>query len=315
MADVRLLKGGIPAVPGGAKLFPKAGEPTVIVMGVLNLAAVNGGEIGTVITWDDNPGNTNPTLHYTVSRSGYADVQVNAPTTQYIDSRGPFQPFGEIWQVSLTTADGTSAKSSVQLLSTPPTVDAGGPYSGQAGDPIQLAATVTPGDDAAPVYAWTEVTALGGVFSNPALEDPTFTPDQAGSYILRLTVTSAYDPDVTDDANLSSSSGPVVTEPTVEAGGPYEGNEDTPIQLNATVTPGTDPSPTLDWKETTILGGVFNNANIEDPTFTPATTGLYLLTLTATPNDTFLVADNAELASEAVTDSQETNPFTIRISA
>ena len=66
-----------------------------------------------------------------------------------------------------------------------PTVDAGGPYSGTQNTAIALDSTVTVGTDASPTLLWTEVTSNGGVFSNNAIADPTFTPDTNGSYTLR----------------------------------------------------------------------------------------------------------------------------------
>ena len=178
-----------------------------------------------------------------------------------------------------------------------PTVDAGGPYSGTQNTAIALDATVTPGTDASPTLLWTETTSLGGVFSNDAIEDPTFTPDTNGSYTLRLTASPNDGSPVFDDAALTST---LVTAPTVDAGGPYpSATINLPQQLAATVTPGTDPTPTLLWTEVTSLGGTFSNTAIEDPTFTPSATGAYTLQLSADPTIGGPVVDTASLTSNA----------------
>ena len=121
MADVRLLKAGIAAVTGGPKMFPKEGDPSIVVLPVLNLQiAPAEGTVGPF--WSDNPGNINPTLYYTVSRSGFADVQVPAGTTYYLDRRTPI-PYGTIWSVTLTTADGTSLPRSAIYEEETPVLD------------------------------------------------------------------------------------------------------------------------------------------------------------------------------------------------
>jgi hypothetical protein len=182
---------------------------------------------------------------------------------------------------------------------TAPIVDAGGPYNGDSGQATALNATVTPGSDPTPALLWTIDSGGAGTFLPSAIvEDPTFTPTfpTVGPYTLRLTVTPSDGPPVFDTAAFESD--PV--EPIVDAGGPYSGTVDTPIALNATVTPGTDPAPTLLW---TIdsgpgTGDFLPSATVEDPTFTPDLTGTYTLRLTATSSDTAPVFDTASLDSQ-----------------
>lgn len=87
---------------------------------------------------------------------------------------------------------------------TAPTVDAGGPYSGEVDTAISLNATVTPGSDPSLDYLWEIVSGGTGTFSDAAAEDPTFTPDSIGSYTLRLTVSSSDSADVVDTCVLDS---------------------------------------------------------------------------------------------------------------
>lgn len=92
-----------------------------------------------------------------------------------------------------------------------PTVEAGGAYSGVVSTAIALDATVTPGSDASPTYAWTIVSGGTGTFSDATAIDPTFTPDSVATYTLRLTVSTVDTSDVTDDATLTSEASGVWT--------------------------------------------------------------------------------------------------------
>ena len=86
---------------------------------------------------------------------------------------------------------------------TPPSVEAGGPYSGKKDVGTLLAATVTPGSDPAPTNLWT-VDSGAGTFDDDTLEDPTYTPTVGGTHILRLTVSSVDSADVFDTAIFSA---------------------------------------------------------------------------------------------------------------
>lgn len=205
------------------------------------------------------------------------------------------------WTLSNSDRWGTIA---MELLSaaaaTPPTVDAGGPYNGDVDTAIALDATVTPGTDPTPVLLWTIFSGPGGgVFSNDAIEDPTFTPDTVGSYVLQLSADPSDGPPVLDTANLESDAVP----PTVDAGGPYNGDSGQATALNATVTPGSDPAPALLWTIDSGGAGTFlPSATVEDPTFTPTfpTVGPYTLRLTVTPSDGPPVFDTAAFESDPV---------------
>lgn len=85
-----------------------------------------------------------------------------------------------------------------------PTVDAGGPYTGQIRERIQLDATVTPGSDPAPTYLWTIQSGpgLGGTFDDATALDAIFIPRGSGTYVLLLTVSTADTADVTDTATV-----------------------------------------------------------------------------------------------------------------
>lgn len=184
-----------------------------------------------------------------------------------------------------------------------PTVDAGGPYNGDVDVATALNATVTPGSDPTPVLTWTiDSGPGGGVFlPSASVEDPTFTPDAVGSYVLKLEANPSDGSPVSDTANFESDA--VIVAPTVDAGGPYAGDVSVPIALNGTVTPGSDPAPTLLWTIDSGGTGTFSDDTIEDPTFTADVIGAYVLRLTVTPSDGPDVFDTAALTTAALADA------------
>lgn len=183
---------------------------------------------------------------------------------------------------------------------TAPTVDAGANIlDGIKGVARALSGSVTPGSDPNPTILWTiDVDGFnppGGSFLDDS--DPTtdFTPNGVGGSLLKLEADPSDGPAVSDTMVFAVPQIP----PTVDAGGPYSGLDDTPIALDATVVPGTDPAPALLWEIDSGPGsGVFlPSATVEDPTFTPDMQGVYMLKLTATPFDGPAVEDIATLTS------------------
>lgn len=208
-------------------------------------------------------------------------------------------------ELKITTIDQpdqfTSGNFESESAFTAPIVDAGGPYNGDVDVATALNATVTPGSDPTPVLTWTiDSGPGGGVFlPSASVEDPTFTPDTVGSYVLKLEANPSDGPPVSDTANFESDAVP----PIVDAGGPYNGDSGQATALNATVTPGSDPTPALLWTIDSGGAGTFlPSAIVEDPTFTPTfpTVGPYTLRLTVTPSDGPAVFDTAAFESDPV---------------
>ena len=87
----------------------------------------------------------------------------------------------------------------------PPSVDAGGSYSGDEGSAIQLDGTATDPDNDPLTYAWTYSTPVGVTcaFSDAAIEDPTLTCDDNGSVTVTLTVSDGHNPAVSDSASVA----------------------------------------------------------------------------------------------------------------
>jgi len=194
----------------------------------------------------------------------------------------------------------------------PPTVEAGGPYTGDWNTATALNATVTPGSDPAPVLLWTIESDPpfpgSGIFSNDAIEDPTFTPFNVGSYVLRLTVTPSDGPAVFDDANFEADPVP----PTVDAGGPYTGDPGAQTQLDGTVTVGSTNEITTLWTIDSGGTGSFSDDTVLDPLFTPDDVGPYVLRLTATALDGPTPFDTATFSAAALADAQILNGRLIR---
>lgn len=108
---------------------------------------------------------------------------------------------GEVGEV--TSPGGLGPRPGPQSGSVSPTVDAGGPYTGIVGVATQLNATVVPGTDGSPTLLWEIVSGGTGTFSSNSIEDPTFTPDNGGVYVLRLTVTPSDTAPVIDTTTFS----------------------------------------------------------------------------------------------------------------
>ena len=164
----------------------------------------------------------------------------------------------------------------------PPTVDAGGPYSGVWSALEPLNATVTPGSDPSPTLLWTIDSGGFGFFSDDTIEDPTFQPFSVGPYVLRLTVTPNDGPAVFDTATFDS----LPLAPTIDAGGPYSGNVGVQTQLDGTlVSQGSTGDITYKWTIDSGGAGSFSDDTVLDPLFTPNDVGPYVLRLTATAAD------------------------------
>jgi hypothetical protein len=87
---------------------------------------------------------------------------------------------------------------------------------------------------------------------------------------------------------------------TVDAGGPYSGNQLSAIAIDGTVTAGTYPIASTLWTIVSGGTGTFGNAALVDTTFTPNSAGAYVLRLTATPTVGIPVNDTANLNSISV---------------
>ena len=161
----------------------------------------------------------------------------------------------------------------------PLSVDAGVEKTTYILHPTPLDATVQGGDGA---YIYTWIIRFGpdldySQLSATNVEDPIFTPSLSGTYGLELTVVSGENAPVRDLVLIT-----VQDLLTVNAGPDISIRIHSPAQLNGTAQGG-GASYIYLWE---IVSGPdtdssqFSAVNVEDPTFTPATLGTYVLQLT-----------------------------------
>jgi PKD repeat protein len=109
---------------------------------------------------------------------------------------------------------------------TPPTANAGGPYTGEAGTPVQFTGAADDADSDPLTYAWN----FGDGGSSDVLS-PTHNYTSAGSFTVTLTVS-----DGTDSTQASTTAEittpPTNAAPTANAGGPYEGQPDVAVNFD-----------------------------------------------------------------------------------
>jgi len=146
------------------------------------------------------------------------------------------------------------------------TVDAGGPYEGEVGEPVQFTCAVT-GGTGPYTYHW--------MFGDGASseENPVHTYRRAGSYTVTLRVRdSSIPPNIETDTTTATITGGSNESMEVDAGGPYTGETGEEIQFNCTVTGGVAPYD-YHW---TFGDGASNEQN---PTHAYRRAGSYTVTL------------------------------------
>ena len=181
-------------------------------------------------------------------------------------------------------------------LNQPPVADAGGPYAGIAGDPVQFDGSGSSDVDGTIVsYDWDF-----GDGSTGTGVAPTYAYAVEGSYVVTLTVT--------DNGSLTHSNqtaaditapAPVNQPPVADAGGPYSAAEGEPVQFNGSGS--TDPNGngtivSYDWD----FGDGSTGTGVA-PTYAYAVEGSYVVTLTVTDNGSLTHSNqtSADIAAPA----------------
>lgn len=191
-----------------------------------------------------------------------------------------------------------------QPANTPPTVDAGGPYSGSEGVNINISGTATDNEDTL-TTAWTYAAGSGvdsGAtcsFGDAAATSTTVKCTDDGTYTLTLTATGDPDGAVSDTAPLTLTN----ADPTVSAS--FGGAVDCRTSATLTIDPddlGTNDSPwkvNINWGDTTTQPEI-SRTNLDSFTVT------HEYTLAGPYNATVTVEDD-----DAGTGSDLTNPITV----
>ncbi|WP_026425190.1 vWA domain-containing protein [Actinokineospora inagensis] len=155
--------------------------------------------------------------------------------------------------LSLTGSDGVNGPvrntAILHVRNAPPTVDAGGPYSGGQGTPVQITGTATDPDGPSLTTTWSVLPLQTGgpvpdcAIANPQALRTTITCNQHGTYTVVLTANDGVNEEVSDTTTVTFDNVP----PKVDAGGPYTGQEDTAIPIKGTVADPDSPESKVTW--------------------------------------------------------------------
>ncbi|MFN2383035.1 MAG: PKD domain-containing protein, partial [Gemmatimonadota bacterium] len=196
-----------------------------------------------------------------------------SPATDGLTVRGLISHFSVISVTGDAAPSGPSASAGVdQTLTLGGTVNLSGSGSTPGGGAVTL--------------AWTFVTRPAGsaaTLTGATTGTPSFVPDVAGTYELRLTVTNSTGQTATDTVRITVNPSTSLV-PIANAG------VDQLVDLGAIVTlqgsaTGT-PAPTLAWQFVAVPAGggppALNNPTTGTPVFIPSRGGVYIIELTAT---------------------------------
>ena len=252
-----------------------AGPDQAVVSGTLVTLAGSGS--------DPDPGTT---LTYSWTReSGPANVSLSDPAV----AQPTFTPTtANTYVFTLTVSDGSlSATDTVTITvskaNSAPSANAGPDQAVATGALVTLAGSGTDPDAGTTLgYSWVRTSGPAPVtLSDPAVAGPTFTPATPGTYVFTLTVT---------DGSLSATDTVTITVTTPNSAPSANAGPDQAVATGALVTlagSGTDPDAgtTLgySWARTSGPAPVtLSDPAVAGPTFTPATPGTYVFTLTVT---------------------------------
>ena len=182
-------------------------------------------------------------------------------------------------------------------VNTPPSVDAGGPYSGNEGSAVSLNGTVSDPDAGDTVVTgWTYTTGVGvdaGAtcsFGSASSVDTTVTCTDDGIYTLTLTANDGVNTDVVATATLTVAN----VAPTVDITAPSDGAPyliTTALNLSANLADaGTNDTHTcsINWGDATTSSGVVTESNGNGTctgSHTYTSTGSYTIAVTVTDDD------------------------------
>jgi PKD repeat protein len=200
--------------------------------------------------------------------------------------------------VLLTVTDDGGATGSASTTATitpapiPPSADAGGPYSGLVGTPVNFDGTGSGDADGSVVaYAWDF--GDGGV-SNEASPAHSYSVD--GAFTVTLTVTDNDGLTGTDTTTATINPAGGNTPPVANANGPYSGTEGAAVQFSSMGS--SDPDGSISVYAWDFGDG--NTSSAANPAHSYVAAGTYTVTLTVTDNSGDSAVDSTSAAIEAV---------------
>jgi PKD repeat protein len=167
-------------------------------------------------------------------------------------------------------------------------VDAGGPYTGETGIPIQFSSSVHEGT---PPYSFSWDFGDGGTSTE---QNPLYIYDEPGQYYVILSVTDSQGLSGSHSTEATIDTGPL----SVDANGPYHGTISEPVSFVCTVTGGKLPYSYL-WDF-----GDGESSIEENPNHQYTTENTYDVTLTITDNQ----MDSLSNTTTAIITSEPNNP-------
>ena len=168
-----------------------------------------------------------------------------------------------------------------------PTADAGGPYSGAVGSPVQFNGSGYDLDGSIYSYAWV----FGDDGGTSTLEQPEYTYSSAGEYNVTLTVTD--DRDLSSSNTTQASIGQSGAPPVADAGGPYNASTGSPVTLDGSGS--NDPDGSIASYSWDMDDGSTRKGR--KPSHTYSADGKYTVTLTVTNNEGETDTDTATVTS------------------
>jgi hypothetical protein len=178
---------------------------------------------------------------------------------------------------------------------TPPTAEAGGPYTGARGVAITLAGSGTDPDAGGSIASFAWDYDADGQFDDATGATPTFTCPAGGAVTLTLRVVDNRGAGDTDDATVTCTD----AAPTAEAGGPYTGFIGTPITLAGS---GTDDGTIASFAWDLDNDGAFDDSALQNPSFTCTATAAATVRLQVRDDAAQTDDDNATVNCSAAAD-------------
>jgi PKD repeat protein len=200
--------------------------------------------------------------------------------------------------VALTVTDDGNATDTQTVTATitaqplPPTADAGGPYSGTVGSPVNFDGSGSSDSDGTLVaFAWDF--GDGGSASGSTA---THTYSVDGTFTVTLSVTDSDGMTSTDTTSAAISPAGVNSPPVARANGPYNGTEGASIQFSSSGS--SDPDGTIASYAWDFGDG--NTSSAANPTHTYVAAGTYTVSLRVTDNAGDSAMDTTAATIEAV---------------